>query len=172
VEIFNSSILPDMKQIFLLCLTLFILNSVFAQAKYRRYHSSNQNQQKTNLQIDVNKVAIFNLNSAPWLRERFDNPKPYILNNTDIGIINKIFKGCVLKNYIDTNYFHYKKQYVPFIDKEGNRKVWINCFCEDSHIDYWKKNIVFVDDGGRCFFNLIINITDETFSNLIINGYG
>ena len=160
-----------MKPIFTLCLTFFILIDTFGQSKI--YNSANQSQQKTRLYIDPNKIAIFNLDSEPWLRQRFENPKAYFLNNADIDIINKVFKQCVSKNNIDTNYFHYRKQYVPFIDKSGKRKVWINCFCDDSDdFSYWKNHIVFVDDGGRCFFNVIIDITDNTFSNLQVNGYG
>ena len=160
-----------MKPIFTLCLTFFILIAAFGQSKI--YNSANQSQQKTRLHIDPNNIAIFNLDSEPWLRQRFENPKAYFLNNADIDIINKVFKQCVSKNNIDTNYFHYRKQYVPFIDKSGKRKVWINCFCEGSDdFSYWKKHIVFVDDGGRCFFNVIIDITDNTFSNLQVNGYG
>ena len=161
-----------MKSIFAFFFAVFISSSVLGQPKSKK-PNNHQDQQKPKLRINPNKIAIFNLDSEPWLRARFDNSKPYILTNADIDRIDQIFKKCVIENNINTNYFHYRKQYVPFIDKKGKRKVWINCFCEDSYdFSYWKKNIVFVDDGGSCFFNVIINITDRTFSDLRVNGYG
>jgi hypothetical protein len=161
-----------MKPILTLCLTLFILSYAFGQTKSKRHNTSNQNQQIARLHIDPNKIAIFNLDSEVWLRQKFDNSKSYILNNTDIDIINRVFKQCLRENKIDTNYYHYRRQYVPFVDKAGKRMVWVNCFCEGSDdFSYWKKNIVFVDDGGSCFFNVIINLTDKTYSNLQVNSY-
>ena len=88
--------------------------------------------------------------------------------------IDQIFKKCVSENNIDTSYFHYKRQYIPFVDNAGNKKIWINCFCSDFDNDFphWKKSIVIVSDGGSCFFNLIINLNDNSFSNLEVNGVG
>ena len=61
---------------------------------------------------------------------------------------------------------------MPFIDKAGQKKVWVNCFCLDFHDDptHWKKAIVLVDDGGSCYFNVIIDIGDNSFSDLEVNG--
>lgn len=154
-----------MKSICSTSVAFFILFSAFGQ--------NSSNNHKTNPNIDTSRIAIFNLDSEPWLRSWFEHSKAYLLTNADVRAINKIFQLLVISNRIDTNYYHYKRQYVPFIDKSGKRKVWVNCFCTGSYeFKNWKKNIVLVDDGGRCYFNVILNVTDGTYSNLEFNGYG
>ena len=34
---------------------------------------------------------------------------------------------------------------------------------------YWRTDLVQVNDGGNCFFNLYVNLTLETFAHLIVN---
>lgn len=107
--------------------------------------------------------------------KKLNTTKTFSLTNADIKAIDEIFKAAVSKNNLDTSYFHYKRQYVPFVDKDGQKKVWINCFCaeqDDNEFVNWKKSVVIVDDGGSCFFNFIINLADKTFYNLEVNGVG
>ncbi len=53
---------------------------------------------------------------------------------------------------------------------KGEKEVWVNCFCSVQYMDYWKKQVVFVKDGGNCFFNVKINITKKSFSDFEVNG--
>lgn len=63
----------------------------------------------------------------------------------------------------------YKRQYMAIINKEGEKEVWVNCFCE--HWDwYLSTRPVQVSDGGNCFFNLKINLSKNIYYNLMING--
>ena len=62
----------------------------------------------------------------------------------------------------------YKRQYIAIINEKGEKEVWVNCFCDEKK--YWKKDIVFVDDGGNCFFSLKINITKRKYYELQVNG--
>lgn len=64
-----------------------------------------------------------------------------------------------------------KRQYVPVINEKGEKEVWINFFCEDWESDNWKKDLMHVLDGGNCYFNLKVNLTNKTYSELGINGY-
>jgi len=63
----------------------------------------------------------------------------------------------------------YKRQYVPVINEQGEKEVWVNCFCGK-----WGENgrteILEVEDGGNCYFNLKINLTSETIYDFMING--
>jgi len=75
-----------------------------------------------------------------------------------------------------TSFIHltdYKRQYIPSLNDTGQRVVWINCFCE-AHGEDWKKNIVGLDvmDGGNCFFNLKINLSDLTFREFAVHSMG
>jgi hypothetical protein len=63
----------------------------------------------------------------------------------------------------------YKRQYIPVINKKGDKEVWVNCFCSTSD-STWKQNVVFVKDGGNCYFNLVINLTNKSFYRFTVNG--
>ena len=62
----------------------------------------------------------------------------------------------------------YKRQYVAVINQQGQKEVWVNCFCS-VNFD-WKQEIVKVLDGGKCFFHLNINLTQEKYYDFAING--
>jgi hypothetical protein len=64
-----------------------------------------------------------------------------------------------------------KRQYVPVINEKGEKEVWVNFFCDDWESDNWKKDLMLVHDGGNCYFNLKVNLTNKTYSELGINGY-
>ena len=163
-----------MKKLLFLCLTFIIFNIASGQNKSQNHLNKINHSQAKRLNIDTTKIAIFNLKSGWWLNKKFDGSKYFVLTDADINTINELFKKCVNENNIDTSHFHYKRQYIPFIDKAGNKKIWVNCFCSnfDNDFPHWKKSIVIVSDGGSCFFNLIINLNENSFSNLEVNGVG
>lgn len=47
--------------------------------------------------------------------------------------------------------------------------VYGNFFCSDPGMD-WKKEWIFVMDGGDCFFQLQFDIASGAFSELMVNG--
>jgi hypothetical protein len=63
----------------------------------------------------------------------------------------------------------YKRQYFPVINSAGQKEVWVNCFCNDFDKN-WRTEMLIVDDGGNCYFNLTINLTTKTFSSFMVNG--
>jgi hypothetical protein len=63
----------------------------------------------------------------------------------------------------------YKRQYIAVTKSNGEKEVWINCFCKDWGVD-WKYEIVTVDDDGNCFFNVKINLTTLKFYDFVVNG--
>ena len=68
---------------------------------------------------------------------------------------------------IDLN--RYKRQYVAVLNHQGEKEVWINCFC-DTQNQNWRKQIIQVLDGGNCYFNLKMNLTTRKYYNLMVNG--
>ena len=62
----------------------------------------------------------------------------------------------------------YKRQIIAVTNDKGEKEVWVNCFCNDAN--YWKKEIVQVMDGGKCFFNFKINLTTKKYFDLRVNG--
>ena len=64
-----------------------------------------------------------------------------------------------------------KRQYVAVINEKGEKEVWVNFFCDDWGNDNWESDILIVHDGGNCYFNLKVNLTNKSYSELGINGY-
>ena len=103
------------------------------------------------------------------------------LTNYDFRRIDSLLQQCLnvhnamqdttkdLSEYIDLK--KYKLQYIPFLDEKGKKKVYINSFC-DSFSDsknYWKQSLVVMNGGGRCIFQVTINLTENTFDQLLTN---
>lgn len=77
---------------------------------------------------------------------------------------------------------HYKRQFVCAIDPKGDKIVWINCLCFGDDMNSWiygdevdprynwKTNILVVQDGGNCYFNIKINLTKRKSYDLMVNG--
>ncbi len=64
----------------------------------------------------------------------------------------------------------YKRQYLAVLNANGEKEVWINCFYTDYSNFSWKKNIVSVLDGGKCFFNVRVNLTTGEYYDFEMNG--
>jgi len=103
------------------------------------------------------------INSKDWGRGTYFKPSEAELSKADI-----IFKKCTSKNGL--LHSRYKRQYIPYLSKNGTKHIKIICFCEDFGNNNWKKDILLVDDGGDCFFQVIINLATNTYSDLMING--
>ena len=162
--------LSSMNHLCKISLTCFILNTSCARHEPNMPSSKIDLLQNTVLNIDTSTIAILEIDQ--WLAKRLSSIKSFNLTNADIKSINEIFIKCVLKNNIDISSFRYRRQYVSFIDNTGHKKVWINCFCLTTYDDlnYWRKSPVIVEDGGRCFFNFIVDLTDNSFSDFEVNG--
>jgi hypothetical protein len=163
-----------MIRFFIFSLTCLIFNITFGQNESQKQLIKSNVLQNTSLNFDTSKITLLNLETDWWLRKKLSSTKSFNLTNYDIKAIDEVFKICANENNIDTSYFHYKRQYVPFLNKTGQKKVWINCFCSDlnDEFTYWKKSIVIVDDGGSCFFNLLIDLNSKAYSNFEENSGG
>jgi hypothetical protein len=83
------------------------------------------------------------------------------------------------------------KQVVPMINDKGEKVFWVNCVStgilaqepepyskstkkkKKKPLDYmvdWKNEIILVNDGGYCFWNVMINLNSLTYSDLYVNG--
>jgi hypothetical protein len=136
---------------------------------------------KTRFYPDTSIIAILPADKEKtWL---FKDATTMKLTNEDLNKIEQLLSDCINKHnvkqdstklfseYIDLK--KYRRQYVPFMNSTGERKVYINCFCNsDWGFDYWKKKLVEVDDGGGCFFQLFINLTTLKCEHFSTNGYG
>lgn len=63
------------------------------------------------------------------------------------------------------------RQYVPILNEKGEKEIWINFFCDKPRNDEWKTFPRQVNDGGNCYFSVKVNLTQNTFKELIVNDY-
>jgi hypothetical protein len=109
--------------------------------------------------------------------ERFDRPRPAALSRAEVDRIESLVDSC----YKDYNKHMritlllpitaYRRQYAAVVNKQGNKEVWINFFCSSFNLD-WKHRAIVVDDGGRCFFQLKIDLTAGKVTSMIVNSSG
>lgn len=142
---------------------------------------SNNTIYKTHVCGDTGVIAILPIDTSyHWL---FKNVTSLSLTDKDLQTVDNILMKCIkihnakqdttkqFSEYIDLK--NYKRQYIPFVNSKGEKKVYINCFCIlDCGFDYWKKSLVHVDDGGSCFFQVTINLTTLEYEQFGTNGYG
>lgn len=64
----------------------------------------------------------------------------------------------------------YGVQYVPYIDKKGEKLIWINAFCDGMGATP-ESEIVDVFDSGSCFFNTIICCGRTKATSILIHGF-
>lgn len=132
-------------------------------------------------------VILNNLNLVGWLKDSICNSfKP---SETDYRKAEKILlEGLKSEKEKDSltldsiNIRNYYRQYVFFTKTTGDSMVYINGFCKllkqpvDScniiiwnPID-WKKTLIIVEDGGDCYWRILINLTKKNFDFFMING--
>lgn len=139
---------------------------------------------------DTSVIAVFPyLPSQHWI---FKDGKPADLTSKDIEDIEVLMSKCIeeynpeqekefnernlkypeykldKKNFV-IELKRYKRQYVAVTNNNGEKEVWVNCFCKTRNID-WKKELIQVDDGGNCYFSLKINLTTGKYYDLSVNG--
>jgi len=146
---------------------------------------------KNQFELDKSNYAILNIEPKnDWI---FKNAKLSKLSQSELIEVEKILKKAVKENnenqkqnlkvhnkkypknkWTETGYEldlnKFQRQYWPVINENGEKVIWINFFCSDNE-PISKDNIEMVDDGGNCYFNIKINLTNETYSELSINGY-
>ncbi|WP_277017325.1 hypothetical protein [Flavobacterium lindanitolerans] len=71
------------------------------------------------------------------------------------------------------------RQYICYINGNGDKIVYVNSFCKiptiydddgKAKLLDWKNEMVDTADGGSCYWNMKINLTKNTYYELIING--
>jgi hypothetical protein len=140
--------------------------------------------------IDTSIIAVFPFDSSNyWV---FKDCKPTDLTNEDLLKIDTILTTCIEEYNNDqkrifskTNSKYpdferdksnfiidltgYKRQYISVLNSRGEKEVFVNCFCRSGHHD-WKKTLILVNDGGKCYFNLKINVTTGKYYDFMVNG--
>lgn len=122
---------------------------------------------------------------------------PAKLTEKEIKVVEKLFFKAIedynanMSKFIDSTYktskersemkndllipiyrIFYRKQLLPAFNKKGEKEVYIKCAAGRSSEDFWKYDLFQVMDGGNLYFTLRVNITQGTFYDTTIGGYG
>ena len=143
-------------------------------------------QRGTQTKIEINKVTGTQILDSNAIIIKIDtignypfNPlyKNYDCSEKDITLANNIFIDTLTKrngsrSATSINYpKNYKRQILFVKDKFGHKLAWINCFCDSPWINTeWRKKIISFYDGGDCFFQVLIDLTDEKCVSFLVNG--
>jgi len=72
---------------------------------------------------------------------------------------------------IHKNLQKYKRQYFGYLDKNGNKILYINAFwSNEGSFDDWLYERVFVFDGGSFYWNIKYNLNKQRLFELHVNG--
>ena len=147
-----------------------ILTTIFALSSVIGYGQI----EISNLTSDSSRYTILKLEDVS--SSLFENCENSNLTDLDFQKMENILKACI-SNYnqnisifdIPIDLSRYKRQYVAVINKKGEKVIWINCFYSNA-FDKWKTEVVHVNDGGNCFFNIKINLTTGKYYEFYVNG--
>ena len=164
---------------------VFIMNMTLVAC----HQSGPQNAKNVGCTIDTSKIAIIPYDTSDhWY---FKDCKPTSLSSKDIRDAEKILNECVInsnkvsKRFIEKNHpelsshvneylinlNEYKRQYIPVINSKGETEICINCICEQrAKNSGWKMNPIIVEDGGKCFFHVKVNLTLGKYYGFCANG--
>jgi hypothetical protein len=163
---------------------LLILFSVFF------LNCSKSNEKQPPLNYDTEKIAVLDGRKL----EDFKNKKTTKLENNDIVEIESLLKLSVSnynlnqiklipyyqKKYHDIkvdqenvgviNLNNYKRQYVPYVNRKGEKVVWVYCTINKHVHKQWKKELLFAAGGGENYFRVTINLTKKLYQDFSTNG--
>ena len=88
--------------------------------------------------------------------------------NRNDSIIKSFSGWSTDGNILLTEYF---RQYIPFINENGQKVFYVNCFCHNDKLtnDYWKNELAGGGDLYKCLFNVLINIETSACSEFMTN---
>lgn len=122
--------------------------------------------------------------------------KPTTITDEETQQIDSILKICIAANnnggkpyihgiHIGNN--NYRHQLIPFIDKRGEKLVWVNSVCWEVNYPAetirrgknkvvipevsWRKDLIVTHDGGNCYWRVVVNLSSKTYTNLSVNGF-
>ena len=67
------------------------------------------------------------------------------------------------------NFDEYFLQIVPYV-KRGQKVAYVNALCDGENLSNWKSYFYNVNDGGDCFWQVMVDLENETFSGFSMNG--
>lgn len=124
-------------------------------------------------------VAIFPANYYDLIPGQHFRPTKQEIDRAEIALskqlkaLNKQLVNQSSTPIIHKNLRKYKRQYFGYIDRKGDKILFINCFwAKDKNLtDGWLTDRIMVFDGGSYYWNVKFNLDKGVLFDLIVNGY-
>ena len=107
---------------------------------------------------------------------RFRGHSYWQLSDSDFEQTKKIIIDCISDHKdeyyaksIFKNLKDYYFQFIPYVDSDNNPKVYVSAFCVPG--ENWKSQLVDVDDGGSCFWQVQVDANNYSYDEFRVNGY-
>lgn len=77
----------------------------------------------------------------------------------------------------------YYRQYLFYLNKDNDSLAFINALCELLNAPYdscgvvinrpmdWRNKFIHVNDGGDCYWSIVVNMSKNNYDNFFVNGY-
>lgn len=132
--------------------------------------------QAQNRKLDKSTFTIIKYSFNEWIP--FDSVKGATLTDKEIDNMEPLITAAVNENNRNQKskgfklftLHNYRRQYIAVINRKGEKVVWVNFFCDSNNLE-WRKEVIVVEDGGNCYFNLKINLSTKAVYELFVNGY-
>lgn len=120
---------------------------------------------------------VFETNKLDWIY--FGNPYSKInITNEDLLVIEQIIDSFIHSNYLGkrlsgNSITAYRYQITGAKSADSKRKAFVQAICaEMAAKDNWRKRRLMIDDGGDCYFELLIDIDNRNLIRSGINSNG
>jgi hypothetical protein len=106
----------------------------------------------------------------------FGNAKVSNLSATELKQVEQIIKTRINQYNAKAekqqviNVDEYYRQYIVVKNANGEKEVWINFLCRIDYHNNWKTEIIMVKDGGKCYFNVTMNLKTKKINKFTVNG--
>ena len=162
-SVLSCSVLMNQPRALLLLVTLLLLSG---------NHTSIEAQKKSvasTAVVDTSIIAVIPYSAT--FNPFTPHYRPARLGIDEMQTMEKILDKFVGSNKKDLRFDlkRYKRQYVAVYNEKNEKIVWVNFFCSPPSSD-WKHQLVIIQDGGDCYFNLKINLKTGKCYDLVVNG--
>lgn len=155
-------------------LLLFIVAGSSLNSCLLKDYSENGNAH-TNYLDDSRYVFLEFDSTHYWL---FTAATPSQLNRFEQSRLDSLLKATVSQHNAQMdnpdfrigNLATYYFQLIPVLNAQGQKEVWVNGFCR-APSENWKREVIVVQDGGNCYFNVKLNLSKRLAYDLTVNGY-
>lgn len=102
-----------------------------------------------------------------------ENVISYDLKKVDLKTIDEVLNKCIEENpkRLTKQLSKYNKQCIAVKNPKNEIEVFVFCSCNKNFDkEEFKYQINKVDDGGDCYFGVILNLTKKSFGKINISG--